>query len=107
MMSPKKNVMRYLEHHHHLKYVHFLITIISYQSCFDVISPQPSLVTATAPIERHLTHKRDPSAPPLESSTALSPKVVDACEVRTMFVLRIPPFDLTHILSQDSVAHIR
>jgi hypothetical protein len=87
MMSLKKIVMRYLEHHHHLKYVHFLITIIPYQSCFDVISPQALLVTATAPNERHLTHKRDPSAPPLGSSTALSPKVVDECEVSAMFVL--------------------
>jgi hypothetical protein len=87
MMSPKKSVMMYLEHHHHLKYVHFLITIISYQSYFDVTSQQASLVTATAPNERHLAHKRGPSAPPPESSAALSPKVVDECEVRSMFVL--------------------
>ena len=87
MMSLMKNVMRYLEHHRHLKYVYFLITIIPYQSCFDVTSPQASLVTAPAPNERHLAHKPDPGSPPLESSVALSPKVEDECEVRTMFVL--------------------
>jgi hypothetical protein len=91
MMNPKKNVMGYLEHHRHLKYVHCLITIIHYQSCFDVTSPQASLVTATAPNERHLAQKLDPSAPliPLVvvSSPALYPRVVDECEVRTMFVL--------------------
>ncbi|KAH9984837.1 hypothetical protein BJV77DRAFT_965906 [Russula vinacea] len=57
---------RYFEHHRHL-YV--------------------SLVTAVAPHERHLAHKRHPSASPLppvdaESSTALSPKVVDECEIQ-------------------------
>ena len=73
-------------------------------SSFDVTSPQASLVTVVAPNERHLAHKRDPSA--VESS-ALSPKVVDECEVRTMFVLWMLHFDLTHMLSQDFVARIR
>jgi hypothetical protein len=84
MMNPKKNVMGYLENHRHLKYVHFLITIIPYQTRSDVTSPQASLVTVTALNERHLAHKPDPIA--VQSSAALSPKVVDECEVRTLFV---------------------
>ena len=63
-----------------------------FKAVFDVTSLQVSLVTAVAPHERHLAHKRHPSASPLppvdaESSTALSPKVVDECEVRRVFVL--------------------
>jgi len=44
------------------------------------LSLEASLVTETAPNERHLAHKRDLSAPPPESSAALSPKV-DECEI--------------------------
>lgn len=72
-------------YHHHLRYVRFLITIAPYQSRFDVTSPQTPLVTVAAPNERHLAQKLNPSA--VEPSTTLSPKVVDECEVRTMFVL--------------------
>lgn len=44
-------------------------------------SLEASLVTVTAPNERYIVQKRDPSAPPPESSAALSPKVVDECEI--------------------------
>jgi hypothetical protein len=60
-----------------------------FKAVFDVTSLQVSLVTAVAPYERHLAHKRHPSLPPVdaESSTALSPKAVDEREVRRVFVL--------------------
>jgi hypothetical protein len=47
-------------------------------------APLVSLVTAVAPYERHLAHKRHPSLPPVdaESSTALSPKAVDEREIQ-------------------------